>query len=149
MDTKAAVDLLNDLIETCRDGENGFRAAASAVKGQHFKAMFERFSRQRAEMARELQEEVRRLGADPTQMGSPSAALHRGWMNIRSLVGGNDDQAIVAEAERGEDVAKAVYEKALKQSLPAGARELVEQQAAIVFTAHDEVRALEKTGAPR
>lgn len=149
MDTKAAIDILNDLVETCRDGENGFRTAASAVKDHHIKAMFERFARQREEMARELQEQVRRLGADPAQMGSPSAALHRGWMNIKSLVAANDDHAIVAEAERGEDVAKAAYQKALKQALPAGARELVEQQAAIVFTAHDEVRALEKTGASR
>lgn len=147
MDTKSAVDILNDLIEICRDGENGFRTAASAVKGQHVKAMFERFSRQRAEMARELQEEVRKLGADPTKMGSTSAALHRSWINIKALVGGNDDHAIVAEAERGEDAAKAAFENALKQNLPAGARELIEQQAAIVFTAHDEVRALEKSHA--
>lgn len=142
-----AITTLNELIETCRDGENGFRTAASAVKGQHLKAMFERFSRQRAELARELQEQVRRLGADPAKMGSTGAALHRGWINIKALVGANDDQAIVAEAERGEDVAKAAYEKALKQDLPAGARELVKQQAAIVFTAHDEVRALQKSHA--
>lgn len=147
MDTHTAVSTLNDLIETCRDGENGFRTAAAAVKDHHLRAMFERFARQRGEMARELQEQVRRLGADPEKMGSPSAALHRGWMNIKALVGASDDHAIVSEAERGEDVAKAAFQKALKQELPAGARELVEQQAAIVFTAHDEVRALEKSHA--
>jgi uncharacterized protein (TIGR02284 family) len=68
-------------------------------------------------------------------------------MNIKSVVTGKDDGAIIAEAERGEDVAKAAYEKALKQELPAGARALVEAQAAIVRTAHDEVRALEKAHA--
>lgn len=144
MPTTTAVSTLNELITTCRDGENGFRTAASAVTDNHVKAMFVRFSRQRAEMARELQEQVRRLGADPEKMGTPSAALHRGWMNIKALVGASDDHAIVVEAERGEDVAKSAYEKALTQELPAGARELVEQQAAIVFTARDEVRALEK-----
>lgn len=144
MPTATAVTTLNELIETCRDGENGFRTAASAVKDHHLKTMFVRFSRQRAEMARELQEQVRRLGADPEKLGSPSAAIHRGWMNLKAIVGASDDHAIVLEAERGEDVAKSLYENALKQELPAGARELVEQQAAIVFTAHDEVRALEK-----
>ena len=32
MDTNTAVSTLNDLIETCRDGEDGFRLAAEAVK---------------------------------------------------------------------------------------------------------------------
>jgi uncharacterized protein (TIGR02284 family) len=143
MDTSTAVATLNDLIQTCRDSENGFRTAAEAVKDSHVKALFERFARQRGEMARELQEQVRKIGANPETSGSTSGALHRGWMNIKKLVGAADDSALISEAERGEDVAKAAYERALKSSLPAGARELVEQQAAIVRTAHDEVRALE------
>ncbi|HEY3884583.1 MAG TPA: PA2169 family four-helix-bundle protein, partial [Vicinamibacterales bacterium] len=108
---------------------------------------FERLSRQRAEMARELQEQVRHLGSDPEKFGSASAALYRGWINLKSLAGAGDDRTLVAEAERGEDAAKAAYADALTHDLPAGARELVEQQAAIVFTAHDEVRALERPGA--
>jgi uncharacterized protein (TIGR02284 family) len=147
MDASNAISTLNDLIETCRDGENGFRTAAGAVKDHHVKALFERFARQRAEMVRELQEEVRKLGGNPDNSGSVSATLHRGWMNLKSLVTGADDNALIAEAERGEDIAKAVFQKALKENLPAGARALVEQQAAIVLTAHDEVRKLEKTGA--
>jgi len=147
MDQSRAISTLNDLIATCRDGENGFRTAAAALKDQHIKAMFERYARQRAEMTRELQEQVRKLGGRPDSSGSVSASLHRGWMNLKSLLTGNDDNALVAEAERGEDVAKRVYEKALAESLPAGVRELVEQQAAIVRTAHDDVRALEKSHA--
>ena len=38
---------------------------------------------------------------------------------------------IVAEAERGEDVAKGVYEEALKASLPQSAQMLVQQQAGV------------------
>lgn len=147
MDDSKAISTLNDLIQTCRDGENGFRTAAGAVLDPHVKALFERFSRQRAEMARELQDQVRALGGTPGEAGSVSASLHRGWMNIKSVVTGRDDSAIIAEAERGEDVAKAEFAKATKQDLPAGARALVEAQAAIVRTAHDEVRALEKTHA--
>ncbi len=145
MDTGKGISTLNDLIETCRDGENGFRTAAAGVKDPHVKQLFDRFARQRAEMVRELQQEVRRLGGNPEQSGSTSAALHRGWMNIKSLVTGSDDSAIIAEAERGEDVAKAAYAKALKEDLPAGARTLIQSQADIVKLAHDEVRALEKT----
>ncbi|PYR95000.1 MAG: aldehyde dehydrogenase [Acidobacteria bacterium] len=145
MDASKGISTLNDLIETCRDGEKGFRTAADGVKDPHVKALFERYVRQRAEMVRELQEQVRKLGGNPDQSGSVSASLHRGWMNIKSLVTGNDDGAIIAEAERGEDVAKAAYAKALKEDLPAGARTLIQSQADIVKLAHDEVRALEKT----
>jgi uncharacterized protein (TIGR02284 family) len=147
MDASKGISTLNDLIETCRDGEKGFRTAAEGVKDPRVKSVFERYARQRAEMVRELQEQVRKLGGTPDQSGSVSASLHRGWLNIKSLVTGNDDNAIIAEAERGEDVAKAAYAKALKEDLPAGVRTLIQSQADIVKLAHDEVRALEKTHA--
>ena len=147
MDTSQAISTLNDLIQTCRDGEQGFRTAASAVKDHHVKSLFERFVRQRAEMARELEEQVRHLGGKAETAGSVSGTLHRGWMNIRNLVAGSEDAAIIAEAERGEDAAVQAFANALKQPLPAGARDLVQQQAAIIKDAHDEVRALEKTHA--
>jgi uncharacterized protein (TIGR02284 family) len=145
MAASKGISTLNDLIQICRDGESGFRTAADGVKDPHVKALFARFARQRDEMARELQEEVRKLGGTPEQSGSTTGALHRGWVNIKSLVTGKDDNAIIAEAERGEDVAKAAYAKALKEELPAGARTLIEAQAEIVKLAHDEVRALEKS----
>ena len=46
----------------------------------------------------------------------------------------------MAEAERGEDVAKDAFEEALKEPLPAPARTVVERQAAQVRQAHDRVR---------
>ena len=147
MENSTAVSTLNDLIQICHDGENGFKLAADAVKSQHVKALFERFSRQRAEMARELETQVRKLGGSPSTGGSLTGAVHHGWMNIKSLVTGGDEAAIVAEAERGEDAAKAAFERALQDPLPAGPRERIEQQAAIVKVAHDEVRALDKTHA--
>ena len=150
MDTSTAISTLNDLIETCRDGENGFHAAAEALEDHHVKGQFQRYARQRAEMVRQLEEQVGRLGGTAATSGSVSGSLHRGWMNLTSLVTGSDDKAIIAEAERGEDVAKSVFEKALAGStLPAGARAIVEQQSAIVRATHDEVRSLEKGSAQR
>jgi uncharacterized protein (TIGR02284 family) len=145
MQTSKGISTLNDLIETCSDAENGFKTAAEGVKDPHVKSLFQRYARQRGEMVRELQEEVRKLGGNPEQGGSVSGSLHRGWMNIKSLVTGSDDNAIIAEAERGEDVSKAAYAKALTEDLPAGVRTLIQSQAEIVKLAHDEVRALEKT----
>jgi len=142
MQNDNAISTLNDLIETCKDGELGFKTAAEGLTNPSTKAKFLEYSRQRAEMVRELQAEVRRLGGDPEKSGSISASLHRGWIDIKSAVTGKDDHAIVAEAERGEDVAKGVYEKALKASLPGTAQTLVQQQAAKVRQTHDAVRDL-------
>lgn len=140
MQNDNAISVLNNLIETCRDGEIGFRTAADALQNVAIRTTFHEYSQQRAAFARELQEEVRRLGGDPEQGGSVSGSLHRGWLNIKSMVTGRDDHAIVAEAERGEDAAKAAYENALKQPLPPSALTTVQQQALQVRQAHDRVR---------
>jgi uncharacterized protein (TIGR02284 family) len=137
---------LNSLIETCKNAEEGFRTAAEAMTDQAIKVEFAKFARERWQMARDLQDEVQGLGGSPETSGSVGGAVHRGWMNIKSAVTGNDDQKIIAEAERGEDVAKAAYKSALEESLPAQVRALVERQAAQVKVVHDHVRALEKRG---
>jgi uncharacterized protein (TIGR02284 family) len=142
MQNDKAISVLNSLIETCKDGELGFKTAAEGLKSSAIKSKFHEYSRQRGEMARELQNEVRRLGGDPEKSGSVSGSLHRGWLDIKSVVTGKDDHAIVAEAERGEDVAKSAYESALNEALPGSAQTVVQQQAAKVRQAHDHVRDL-------
>ena len=142
MQNDNAISVLNNLIETCKDGELGFKTAAEGLKSAELKAKFLEYSRQRAELAGELQSEVRKLGGDPEKAGSVSGSLHRGWLDIKSVITGKDDHAIVAEAERGEDVAKAAYENALKEALPGSALTVVQQQSAKVRQAHDHVRDL-------
>lgn len=137
-----AVSMLNSLIETCKDGEKGFKEAAGGLKSTDIKARFLEYSRERGQMAAELQAEVRRLGGEPDKSGSVSGSLHRGWMDLKAAITGHDDHAIVSEAERGEDVAKTAYETALAGTLPASAQTLVQQQAAKVRRVHDAVREL-------
>ena len=142
MQNDNAISILNNLIETCKDGELGFKTAAEGLKSTDIKSKFLEYSRQRGDMVRELQAEVRRLGGDPEKSGSVSGSLHRGWLDIKSVITGKDDHAIVTEAERGEDVAKSAYENALKETLPGTAQTIVQQQAAKVRLAHDHVRDL-------
>jgi uncharacterized protein (TIGR02284 family) len=142
MQNDKAISVLNNLIETCKDGELGFKTAAEGLTSSAIKSKFLEYSRQRGEMTRELQNEVKRLGGDPEKAGSVGGSLHRGWLDIKSVITGKDDHAIVAEAERGEDVAKSAYENALKAALPVSAQTVVQQQAAKVRQAHDYVRDL-------
>jgi uncharacterized protein (TIGR02284 family) len=139
------ISSLNDLIETCRDGENGFRTAAEHVKDQDLKLFFSNCSDQRAQFVSELQAEVRSLGGDPASKGSTSAMLHRGWMNIKSAVTLGSDDAIISECERGEDVAKAVYKGILKQNFPPNVLPVAKHQYTEIKQVHDRIRDLEKS----
>ena len=141
------ISVLNGLIQTCRDGQEGFRTAAEGVEDEELRQLFSDYSRQRAQFVGELQGEVRRLGGDPENEGSVVAALHRGWIDVKAAVTGRDEKSIISECERGEDSALANYREALDRDLPANVRAAVERQFTKVKEAHDHVRALERTGA--
>jgi uncharacterized protein (TIGR02284 family) len=147
METSKVTSILNGLIQTLKDGENGFRTAAEGLQDPQVKSLFQQYSRQRADMAREIQSEVRRLGGDPEVAGTFAGAAHRGWINITSIVSGKDDGSIIAEAERGEDAAKRAYEEALRAPLAAQTLALVREQSMKIHDAHDRVRSLEKATA--
>jgi uncharacterized protein (TIGR02284 family) len=136
------ISTLNSLIATCRDGEQGFRNAAEHLRDVTVKAAFNDFARERASFAAELKQEVQRLGGVPDEGGSVSGALHRGWMDVKGAVAGRDDEALISEAERGEDVAVATYQEALRANLPTEIRTLVQRQYSSVQRAHDRVKAL-------
>ena len=143
------ISTLNHLIETCRDGQQGFLTAAEGVQRGDLKQLFHGYSQQRAGFVGQLQDEVRRLGGEAEDSGSVAASLHRGWIDIKSAVTGHDDNAIIAECERGEDSAVRNYKDALTdESLPSDVRTVVERQYAAVQAAHDRIRSLERaTGA--
>ena len=134
--------MLNDLIETSKDGENGFRSAAEDAKSAELKASFLRRAEDCAKGASELQQLVSRMGGKPEQGGSVAGAMHRGWMDLKAKVTHRDDLAILEECERGEDVAKAKYRKALDASLPDDVRAVVQRQYDGVVSNHDAVRDL-------
>ncbi|HEX8142163.1 MAG TPA: PA2169 family four-helix-bundle protein [Pyrinomonadaceae bacterium] len=148
-DKENAVSTLNNLIETCKDGQDGFQSAADGVKNGDLKTLFHNYAHQRAQFAAELQAEVRRLGGDPEQTGSIAASLHRGWINIKSAVTDEDEAAVISECERGEDSAVRNYGDALgEEDLPADIRAIVERQFTQVKEAHDRIRSLKRaTGA--
>ena len=105
LDPKDVGRSLNDLLETLRDGEQGFKTAADAVEDAEIKRLFLSLGSQRAEFAAELEAELLRLGQEPAEHGHAAGAIHRGWINIRSAIAGKDEGPIVSEAERGEDFA--------------------------------------------
>jgi len=136
------VDVLNDLLESCRDGEQGFRASAEHADAGELKSLFVRRASDCAAAAAELEQAVRNYGGTPADGGTVTGALHRSWVAVKAAMSINDDKAVLEECERGEDAAVARYRKALEHALPADVRALVQRQMAGAQRNHDEVRDL-------
>ena len=143
---KESISILNDLIETSKDGEKGFHTSAEDIKRTDVKAFFMSRSAEIATAVRELQAEVRALGGDPETSSSVSGTLHRAWVDLKSTLTGKDDVAILNEVERGEDVALKAYKEALQKAteknLPATVTSLISKQLQGVQANHDKVKAL-------
>ncbi|MGE0259938.1 MAG: PA2169 family four-helix-bundle protein [Alphaproteobacteria bacterium] len=140
MERNDVIATLNNLIETSRDGEEGFRQCADTVKSVSLKTFFEQKAERCREAVTQLQHIIREMGGDPETGGSASDAMHRFWVGLRGSISTMSDHAILDECERGEDVAKRSYEKALSRDLPGDVRRVVERQYAEVKMNHDKVR---------
>ena len=139
---EGTVATLNNLIAISHDGAEGFRLAAAEIATPHIKEIFERAARRCEQGAAELQRKVRKFGGRPEQIGTVSGAAHRAWVNIKAAITGNDEAAIIAECERGEDIAKAAYEQALAARLAPDFRTVLQRQYNGVRQNHDRVRNL-------
>ena len=144
---KEIISTIDMLIETLKDGQEGFKQAAEAVKNGQLRAVFTEFSQQRARFAKELQSQAESLGdTRPEDSSSASGALHRAWIGLRSAISGGDEHAVLAECERGEDSAVDEYKKALEDDLSPSLREIVSRQYRDVQAAHDQIKNLRDTG---
>ena len=141
--TKETLSTVNRLIETLKDGQEGFREASEAVQSSDLKRQLSEYSLQRSKFAGELQSYALTLGeSDPENTSSTAGALHRAWINIKSAVSSRDDHAILSECERGEDSAVAEYKKAMESTLPGPLSDIVSRQYTDVKAAHDHVKAM-------
>jgi uncharacterized protein (TIGR02284 family) len=144
MDRDDIIDTLEDLIETSKDGEYGFRTSAEHVKNPEIQRLF----LQRADECRMAAQELQRMivqqgGKVEDEGGSVSGAMHRGWVSVKGTLAGYSDLAMLEEVERGEDTALKRYRDALDDtSLPSEVRSLIERQYEGVKRNHSQVRAL-------
>lgn len=135
-----------DLVETLKDGRDGFASAAEKLRDgdrSDAAATFQRLSDQRAGFARDIVALGHEYGDDVETSGSMAATLHRGWISLKDALTGDDTDGVVGAAATGEEHAVTEYEKALEQDLSDGFRDVVQRQHAAVVAARNEVRALQ------
>jgi uncharacterized protein (TIGR02284 family) len=142
MNNDEIIDTLNDLIETSKDGEYGFRSSAEYMRTDAIRQVFLGRADECLNSAAELQLLVMSLGGEAEDSGSTRGAVHRGWVAVKGTLSGYSDKAILEETERGEDSALESYREALAEDLPSGVRAVVERQYEGVKRNHAQVRAL-------
>ena len=142
--TEKSLEVLNDLIEINNDRVAGFEKAIADIKDENIdlKELFQGYAAQSRKNGQELAALVGVYGEVETG-NSVSGSIHRAWIDVKSIFGGNDRESILSEAERGEDAIKKAYRDALSGTdLPTNAVETVSGQAQEINAAHDQIKAL-------
>jgi uncharacterized protein (TIGR02284 family) len=134
---------LNELIGACSDAEHAFRTAieymttVESVNGEELGRVWSRYADEHRRVAAALQSALRRLDDEAETAGTAADTLYRGWVTVRSQLGGDAD--LLAECSRSEEWVRQTCETALKQELPTGVRSLVERQHAQAKEALDRI----------
>ena len=138
------IERLQDLIRINIDSAKGFREAADTLDDDHvrLRSQFHQLAETRKRFADDLQSMVRSSNEEPADDGTLKGAAHRWWLNLRGLFEGGDAHAILAEAERGEDEIKELYETTLKETADSPAHQVLQSQYRAVKEGHDWVRDL-------
>ncbi len=138
----ADVSTLNDLVSLCYDSAKGYREAAEKGKNTSLAALFVSRAHERDAIARELSAKVRELGETPNEHGTLAGAAHRVMLDVMAMIGENTKVAI-DEVERGEDVIKGAFEKAMqKTDTSDSVRTLITKSYSSIKAGHDQASSL-------
>jgi uncharacterized protein (TIGR02284 family) len=136
---------LNDLLEKNYDSEKGYKVAEENVKDSQLKDIFRSRSQNRYDFGHELKAEIKKLGESPDKGTSVKGDLHRAWMNIKSSLASNTDEAILEEAIRGEKAAVADYDSVIaEEGIPSSTKDMLVKQRDQIKNALEQVKNLER-----
>ena len=134
-----------DLIETLKDGQDGFAAAADKLADStrsDLAVEFRKYSEQRGAFAAELERMAAAYGDDIDESGSAAAAVHRVWMSVKDAFSGDDPDGVLDAAKQGEDHAVSEFEKAINDDISDGLRTVAQRQLGEIVAARGAVERL-------
>ncbi len=146
---KTVLEHLRRLVRLNRESEKGFRVAAECVSNRGLKVLLKSCAQQHAEFARELEEQLQRLGASPAQRTTPLALIHRGWIIIKATMTAGPqetERVVLGECSRGGHYILAAYEAALGAGLPQEVAKLLDRQREALAAVHQQIEELKGIG---
>lgn len=136
---------LQDLIQICRDGQEGYRDGAEHAKDPELKRLLNEVSLERAKFAGDLENEAVHWGKpDVDRSGTALGTVHRGWTNLKTALGGGDD-AILSSMETGDEFARKHYDEAIRdEKIPEDVLGILRNQAQAIVGTLDRIQALRR-----
>ena len=145
MSNETLVRELNHLLTRNYDAEKGYTILKNESNHPLLRAYFQEKIAHRYHYRHQIKELIRSLGGEINKGGSMEGGLHRTWLDIKAYATGNDEEALLAEVERGEKVYLGTYDKFLEQpDLPEHIRNTIERQRQSVKITLGDVEQLEE-----
>ena len=103
---------LNGLVNILNDGKEGYESAAKTTDSLELKAVFAKDALDRVANAAELKAHIKAHGGneDGNDSGGLLGAVHRGWIDLKQAITGNDNKAILDSIVTGEKAAIEKYD---------------------------------------
>ncbi|TXD81642.1 PA2169 family four-helix-bundle protein [Subsaximicrobium wynnwilliamsii] len=112
---KETVKVLQKILEKNYDAEKGYTKAMKGATTPTLKAFLKQQAAQRSRFANTIDNRLRQLNEKPKEGGSTAGTMHRAWIDIKSSLTGNDDEAVLKEVIRGEKASVEEYQDVLKK----------------------------------
>ena len=143
MTNQDIVDTLNDLIETCKDGEHGFTVGSRLLQASELSILFMIRAGGCQRAAAELQPFLIQYGGRTGQGVEMSPGAKRRWAALENVLQGFGDDAVLDHCDRVEEEALERYRDALDHDeLPEPLRSLVERQYQALRQVHRQILSL-------
>ena len=138
-------NMLNDLLEKSYDAQRGYADASTNTDNVHLKRWLTQQGVRRTQFAAQLGGQMKQMNLEPKNDGSMTGDLHRGWLNLKTALSLNSDEAILEEALRGEQATLDEYNEVLqhKKELPPSTVEIIQNQWAQVQETVNTIKRLE------
>jgi uncharacterized protein (TIGR02284 family) len=135
---------LNDLLEKTYDAEKGFKKAAENVDNPRLRSYFKQKADERYSFGHDLKAEIKSFGEDVDKGGSATGAVHRTWMDVKSLFSADSEESMLEEAIRGEKSAISEYEEVINDAaIPETTRSLLVSQKNQIESGLSKIKSLE------
>ncbi len=137
-----AIATLSELLAVTRESETGFSACARSAQDRGLASALRARASRQAAAAAQISDLIDRLGGDPRERPRVIGASRRAWTDLESVVRLNDDDALLAQCEHGEDHALEIYRNALDDHLPDFVQQVIQRQFEDLVSEHDRIRDL-------
>lgn len=134
---------LQDIIDTCNDGIEGYETAAGEIEDESIKTLFLRLSQQRKGFIEELKNEALKLGIELESSGTAKGFFHRTWLATKSVFSSESEEKIIKEAMDGEKKAVEIYSNVYaNQEVPKYIEDILKEQEHLIKVAIHQLNGL-------